>query len=340
MDLIDTISVRYKDKDRHIKLFVGDLAHLPGSEAVDLLIVSAFPNNYQPTQGSLIRALAGVGVSVEQCAQDKEVDLRSFSSCWLSHPINRQDVHFDRILCFEPGYRGKATEVVGDIFRSIVPFTTGSPPIAQIAMPLVATGNQGEPAELMLEALTEASLHWLSTGLPLDCIKIVLRDENGLQSLRETFAQVKNRHTEVVVTEKAAAHFLFDVFVSYSHENKEVVDELVKELQVRRPSLRIFLDRLELHPGAAWQSHIFDSLDASKKVICAFSPEYLASKVCKEEFNIALFRHREAEDGVLLPLYLYTAELPTYMKLVQYEDVREGDRGKIAQSAEKLLNQI
>jgi hypothetical protein len=43
--------------------------------------------------------------------------------------------------------------------------------------------------------------------------------------------------------------------------------------------------------------------------------------VCKEEFNIALFRHRESEGGVLLPIYLYTAELPTYMKLIQYEGV-------------------
>jgi hypothetical protein len=43
---------------------------------------------------------------------------------------------------------------------------------------------------------------------------------------------------------------------------------------------------------------------------------------------------------VLLPVYLYSTELPTYMKLVQYEDVREGDRAKIAQSAERLLAQL
>jgi hypothetical protein len=114
----------------------------------------------------------------------------------------------------------------------------------------------------------------------------------------------------------------------------------VRELRSRRPALRVFVDRLELRPGAAWQEHIFDSLEQSRKVICAFSPDYLASKVCKEEFNIALFRHREATDGVLLPVYLYTAELPTYMKLFQYEDVREGDRMRIAQSAVNLLKQL
>jgi hypothetical protein len=114
----------------------------------------------------------------------------------------------------------------------------------------------------------------------------------------------------------------------------------VKELQIRRPALRVFVDRLELHPGAAWQQHIFESIDQSRKVICALSPDYLASKICKEEFNIALFRHRESSDGVLLPIYLYSAELPTYMKLYHYEDAREGDPVKIAQSAERLLGQL
>jgi len=133
---------------------------------------------------------------------------------------------------------------------------------------------------------------------------------------------------------------VFDVFVSYSHNNKTEVDDLVKELWSRRPNLRVFVDRLELRPGTAWQQHIFESTDQSRKVICAFSPDYLASKICKEEFNIALFRHRDATDGVLLPLCLYSAELPTYMKLLHYEDVREGNRAKIVQSSKNLLKNL
>jgi hypothetical protein len=36
----------------------------------------------------------------------------------------------------------------------------------------------------------------------------------------------------------------------------------------------------------------------------------------------------------------HQTELPTYMKLVQYEDVREGDRGKTAKSAERLFQRL
>jgi hypothetical protein len=339
MKLIDTIAVRNQSNDRFVMLFVGDLASLPEREAVDLLIVSAFPDDYMPTPRSLIGALALGGVSVADLAQNKEVDLRQFSSCWLSRPIARPGVHFHRLLCFEPWVRGKATEVVGDICRSIVPFSAGSPPISQVAMPLLASGDQGESPEVMLEALTDASVHWLSAGLPLDRIKIVIHDSADSQSLHDTFARAKRRHADGSSGTQRPS-FPFDLFVSYSQRNKAEVDDLVAELQGRRPALRIFVDRLELRPGAAWQQHIFDSLDRSRKVICAFSPDYLASKVCKEEFNMALFRHREAAYGVLLPLYLFTAELPTYMKLLQYEDAREGDRAKIVQSAERLLKQL
>jgi hypothetical protein len=339
MELIDTIAVRHQGQERLVMLFAGDLAALPEREAVDVVIVSAFPDSYIPTPASLIGALARAGVSVAALAADKEVDLRRFSSCWLSREIEQPGVHFRRILCFEPLQRGKAPEVVGDVFRSIFPFTTASPRISQVAMPLLASGDQGESPEVMLEALTEASVQWLSAGLPLDRVKIVIRRSADSRTLRETFARIKTRHTAVAGASQHGS-YRFDLFVSYSQRNKAEVDALVTELVSRRPGLRVFLDRLELRPGAAWQQHIFDSLDQARKVICAFSPEYLASKVCKEEFHIALLRHREATDGVLLPVYLYSAELPTYMKIFQYEDVREGDRVKIAQSAERLLKQL
>ena len=139
-----------------------------------VLIVSALPDDYTATRNSLIGKLAGVGVKVADLAHDKAVDLREFSACWLSRPVERPDLHFSRILCFEPAVKGRAPEVVGDLFRSIVPLTAGDPPIRRIAMPLLAAGDQGESPIVMLEALAEASAHWLENGLALDCVSIVI----------------------------------------------------------------------------------------------------------------------------------------------------------------------
>jgi len=339
LQLIDTISVRHQNQDRHVELFVGSISALPPEQAVDVLVVSALPDDYRPTRTSLIGALDAAGVSVAKLSVDKEVDLRKFSSCWLSRRIEMEGVHFRRIRCFEPRFRSeKPEEVVGDIFRSIVPFTTGAPPISQIAMPLLATGVQRALAATMLDALADAAAQWLKQGIPLDRIKIVVRPSIDSPDLREVFARVKVRHA--ATDPKSKESFRYDLFVSYSQKNSAAIDALVLALRKHRPGLRIFLDRLELKPGAAWQQQIFESLEHSRKVICALSPEYLGSKICVEEFNIALLRHREAAEEVLLPIYLQTAELPAYMRIRQYADVREADPEKIEKAAALLAQQL
>ena len=45
------------------------------------------------------------------------------------------------------------------MFRSIIPFTDGSPPIRQVAMPILASGHQGESEQVMLEALVDGAAH-------------------------------------------------------------------------------------------------------------------------------------------------------------------------------------
>ena len=115
---------------------------------------------------------------------------------------------------------------------------------------------------------------------------------------------------------------------------------LLEELQKLRPTLRVFLDRHEIDAGASWQQEIYDALDACQKVITVYSPAYLASKVCKEEFNIALFRHRDSDNGVLMPIYLNSAELPTYMKIMHFIDCREADRSKLSAAAQEILSKL
>ena len=43
------------------------------------------------------------------------------------------------------------------------------------------------------------------------------------------------------------------------------------------------------------------------------------------------------EGDVLIPLYLYSAHLPTYMKLIQFIDCRENDTTKILDACREIL---
>ena len=105
--------------------------------------------------------------------------------------------------------------------------------------------------------------------------------------------------------------------------------------------LRIFMD--EKSPSIlapAWQREIYEAIDDCRKVATFFSPTYLNSKVCLEEFNIALYRHRKSEEPILRPIYLYSANLPTYMRLIQFYDCRESNRDKLQQAATYLLQSL
>jgi hypothetical protein len=318
MKLLDTLKVYSGSEERKIEIYQGDLTALTPDEAVDILVVSAFPNDYTPTPDSLIGALFEKGISVQQLANNKAQDLRETSSCWISQEIinSPPGIEFKRILCFEPLIRGKPPEVVGDIFRSLIPFLSSNPPVNTVAMPLVTCGDAMTPVSQIISPLLDAAVHWMSLDLPLKCLKIVAYSDAKKIELETEFARLKLKYQDFSVNN--IQNIQYDVFISYAHENGKEANLIVEELKKIRPNLKIFLDKLSLNIGAAWQQEIFESIDACRKFIALYSPEYLTSRICKEEFNIALYRHLESEEDCLFPIYLYTGKLPTYMKMRQY----------------------
>jgi hypothetical protein len=338
MKLLDSLTVDYRAEERRIGIYEGDLTDLAPDEAVDVLVVSAFPNDYAPTPGSLIGALDRKGVSVDELAHDKAVDLRGALSCWLSREIDSADpgIQFKRILCFEPQMRGSPPEVVGDIFRSLVALVDGDPPIRTVAMPLVATGDQHVPTGRMIDPLLDAAVHWLALGLGLTELKVVAHSRGMAEELAREFLQLKEKWSQFSLT---ASEPTYDLFVSYSHEDARDAALMVEELQQLSPGLRVFFDRMTLDTGAAWQQEVYEAIDASRRFLSLFSPNYLQSKICLEEFNIALHRRRDTGEEIVFPVYVYSAELPTYMRaLVNYEDCREGDVSRMQAACQRLLS--
>lgn len=130
------------------------------------------------------------------------------------------------------------------------------------------------------------------------------------------------------------------MFISYSRRNSSESSQIERSLCNVSPNLKIFVDRQALSIGSAWQPEIFEALDRCKKVVALLSPDYLGSKVCKEEFNIAWIRARETEQDIIFPIYLYTAPLPTYMKYRNFFDCREGDISRFDEAARLLVNSI
>ncbi|WP_372365702.1 TIR domain-containing protein [Candidatus Uabimicrobium sp. HlEnr_7] len=345
MKLMDSITVYHNSQPRYIELYHGDLTELSEEDAADMLVVSAFPGMYAPSTGTLIGALNKKNVSVGRLALDKEVDLRESFSCWISKEISQErcSVNFKRILCFEPRKnRTQIAEVIGDIFQSLIAFLSDSTQERNVAMPLVSTGKRRAPVSSVLPSLIEAAAHWLSLGLPVKHLKIAAYSPQDIAEVEKIFPSLKAKYDQFTQPKTASdtSEHEYDIFISYCHENAQQANQIVSFLKKLDDGLSIFIDKRELNVGCAWQQQIYDALDSCRKIIAIYSDDYLNSKVCKEEFNIALYRDRDTEENILFPIYLYTTALPTYMKVVQYIDCREADQGKLEEACAEIIAEL
>jgi TIR domain len=353
MNLIETLEVTSSSTIGRIELLVGDLTDIPDDHRVDVLVISAFPGDYSPTQASLIGALTTKGLNVDRLSRNPEADLRRNFSCWISQEISPSisGLSFRRLLCFEPAVRGSPPELVGDIFRALAPFVYAEPAIRSMAMPILAAGDQGYSISTMLPPLLDAAKHWLTIGFPIHTIKLVVRSESALPEVLPILR--KYRASEVPAVPRSAPSRTsnqtnshqpggnlaqYEVFISYSRVDEDAASHLATHLG--QLGLRVFLDRSEIDIGASWQQKIFDALEGCSITVVLYSPDYVQSKVCKEEFNISWARRRETGRDLIFPLLISDAELPTYMRMLNYVDCRVKDKAKIASAATVLASTL
>ncbi len=216
MELLDQVLIPRELPDSPpaaIQLLRGNLAEIPAEHAVDLLVVSAFPNSYTPNQGTLFESLHRRGLDMAEVARFKAEDQRAYLGCWLSRPLPAhlaERFHFRQILCFEPRFPrfletvdSQELEIsgqVGLVFRClnnfVIPDSDGRErgrdrPISRVAMPLLAAGNQGEPVERILPMILDAACFWLTRGLPVSELKIVAFREADVAAARSIFEEFR-----------------------------------------------------------------------------------------------------------------------------------------------------
>jgi hypothetical protein len=325
MKLLETIPVpRHGRPAGLIELFHGDLTRMPPEHAVDVLAVSAFANDYTPVSGTLIGALRDCGISVDQLARDKEVDLRDAFSCWLSREITprRPGGEARRVLCFEPHWRGtvknpgrfeRPAEAVEELYQGLLPFTGEKWKLRRVAMPLLAAGNIGATVEEMAEPLVEEAIRCMQL-YPLECVKLVCLYEDDAKRARAVFRRIKERHA------------LFDVFISYSQHDAAAVDAFVERLRQRQPLLSLFQDRPVLQGGDLLDQRIHQALRSCRFFVPFYSPHYFRSDWCKDEFGMALARRQIDGRPWLFPVLLAPIEggVPELLGKLLYQDCTRG----------------
>jgi hypothetical protein len=332
--LLEQIAIADGGTTRLISLYEGDLAAIPADHAVDLLIVSAFPNSYHPTPGTLIEALHRSGLSVATFARNKMHDLRGTTAFWLSQPIlaSAASLNIGQIACFEPGVLGSAPELVRALFRGLFPFLQEGKPNA-VALPLLATGNQNFHASTMLVALLDAACHWLQRGLAIGELKIVLRPSAQTEVLAAVMYGFKAARQSALRDAEGltASH---DVFLSYSSKDGEAAAIVAEALKQRTDVRTVFDYRLAIEKGASWQRELDRAIASCRSIVALLTPDYFASSECIEELMQGRLRNKKSPGNVLLPIYWRELgqELDLWLQVINYLDCRESDAAKLSSS--------
>ncbi|MBQ9250004.1 MAG: toll/interleukin-1 receptor domain-containing protein [Oscillospiraceae bacterium] len=97
------------------------------------------------------------------------------------------------------------------------------------------------------------------------------------------------------------------VFVSYSHNNKQEVCDVIAQLQ--KDGFHVWYDE-GVKPGTKWSKNVADHLQNCSYFIAMISGDYLASSNCLDELEFA----RDAEFPRTL-VYLTRTPLPPELKL-------------------------
>lgn len=110
------------------------------------------------------------------------------------------------------------------------------------------------------------------------------------------------------------------IFISYSHENKEFVDQLAMQLVHR--NVNIWLDRWELSIGESIIDKVQEAVDGSSALLVILSKASIDSEWCKRELSSGFLRELEEKRVVVMPILLEDCDIPLFARGKLYADFR------------------
>ena len=110
------------------------------------------------------------------------------------------------------------------------------------------------------------------------------------------------------------------VFISYSHEDKEFVEQLAFQLVAHRAN--VWLDKWELSVGDSIINKIQDAIKTASALLIILSRSSVESEWCKKELTSGLLRELEERRVVVLPIVIDDCEIPLFLRDKLYADFR------------------
>jgi hypothetical protein len=159
MALINFIEIETRSGYRSFELHKGDITNL--GFQVDMIGLSAFSNDYYPSEGTVIGAFSEIGVYVDAISQSPMLDLRDSFGVWVSKKM-KDGFLFNHLICLEMvGMNLSLEQMLENLFSVISILEVKKVKIETIALPIFGTGNQMLSLNDVVPILIESSLDFL-----------------------------------------------------------------------------------------------------------------------------------------------------------------------------------
>jgi hypothetical protein len=112
------------------------------------------------------------------------------------------------------------------------------------------------------------------------------------------------------------------IFVSYSHQDKRIVDAIVDRLKFAGHD--IWIDHLKLKPGDNISRKIEEGIGSSDAVLVVVSANSLSSKSVQQEFSSLALSEISKNASRVIPVLIDSSSVPSYLSKYLYIDLTKG----------------
>ena len=126
-----------------------------------------------------------------------------------------------------------------------------------------------------------------------------------------------------------------DLFVSYGHADRNLVDPLVDWLR-RSAGLKVWYDAASGDASKRTTALLADAMQSARGALFVLSSNWNASTWCQDEHEFALTERRTDDTYLLLAIQIGDIEIPPWFRIANVLDFRHFD----AQSAASLLRSM
>lgn len=192
---INFVDIDTRSGYRRFELHHADITNL--GFKTDVLVVSAFRDDYEPVPNTVMGALYRKGVNVEQLAENPLLDFRSTLGVWVAEMPMDSDIS-NYLVCVEmTGYDFSYEEILENLFSILSILEVRKIKIKTISMPVIGAGNQGIDPNLIIPPILEASMEFLMHAKYAEKIMYVVNKKSKVEVMAK---QMNNQLGRKLIT--------------------------------------------------------------------------------------------------------------------------------------------